>query len=201
MNYKLLIGGVIVAVLGLGIGASLFPKTVLQPAGGGQAFSLESIQKYIDGYLSEKPESLQNSLGAVASPDIPSPWLKWGGVTKYNGHDADLTQASTTICAIQAPTATSSLTHAAVQLSVSSTSASSLVIAKSDTAFATTTQIGTNYAIGAGAQVTVVASSTPAAGNATLFSPNQWLVVSMQGGAGGTFSPTGVCQASWTAIK
>lgn len=138
------------------------------------------------------------SFGALSGPDIASSYLKWGlgnGVRVYPTGRA-LSTATTTVCAIQSPNATSTLRWAGVRFDVSSTTASVVTIAKSATAFATTTSIGTDYNIAANGQGFIQASTSPAAGAVTVFAPNTWLVVGMKGGTG-TFSPTGACQATF----
>lgn len=123
-----------------------------------------------------------------------------GGVETIGNRTASLTQATTTVCAIQSPAATSTLQSASILLTVSSTTASSVVLAKATTAFATTTNLNTE-AVAANAQATIVASTSPTGGNKDLiFSPSTWLVVGMSGGTG-TFSPTGVCTATWTTLN
>lgn len=136
------------------------------------------------------------SFGALSGPDIASPYLRWGGVAQYSGSMDPLAVATTTVCAIQSPAATSTLQAFQVRLDVSSTTASTVHIAKANTAFATTTLLGTAYAVSANAQAFIQASTTATAGALTVFAPGQWVVVGMQGGTG-TFSPTGTCQANW----
>jgi len=140
-------------------------------------------------------KSQVNKFGAVASPDIPSPYLQWGGVYVWSQSTTALNTASTTICALQSPAATSTLLLASVKLDVSSTSASTLTLAKATTAFATTTLLAENLSVAANNQATLVSSSTLVSGT-RVFGPNNWVVASMSGGAG-TFSPTGKCQATW----
>lgn len=140
------------------------------------------------------------TFGALAGPDIPSDYLKWGasnGVRLWPT-GRPLATATTTVCAIQSPNATSTLRWAGVKLDVSSTTASTITLAKSATAFATTTQIGETVAVAANAQAFVLATTTTAQviAQTTVFAPSQWLVVSMTGGAG-TFSPSGACQATF----
>jgi len=139
-------------------------------------------------------------LGSVASPDIMSPYFSFGGVRHWGARSDSLVQATTTVCAIQSPAATSTLIMGSIRLSVGSTTASTVTIAKSATAYATTTLIG-GGALGAGAQGTFSATTTPSTGTSLdgpmVFGPSQYLVVGMQGGVGGTFSPTGNCQATW----
>lgn len=145
-----------------------------------------------------KDSSGTPTFGSLAGPDIQSPYLRWGGVASYRGSMA-LAQATTTVCAIQSPAATSTLQNAFIRFDVSSTTASVITIAKATTAFATTTSIGTDYNIAANAQGFINASTTNGtAGAPEVFAPNTWLVIGMKGGTG-TFSPTGVCGADWTS--
>lgn len=144
-------------------------------------------------FLSAKPED--KATGALTSPAIMSPWFSVGGLEEWETK-ADLTTSTTTVCAIQAPAATSTLSGGGINLVVSSTTASTVTIAKATTAFATTTLIR-SASVSAGAQGAVLAASTTISAleqtNRT-FAPNEWLVFSMTGGIG-TFSPTGNCSA------
>ena len=110
--------------------------------------------------------------------------------------------ATTTVCAIQSPNATSTLTEASALFTVSSTTASTVYLAKATTAFATTTSLG-YAALAANAQGTLFASTTPSSvtvDGAQIFAPSTWFVVGMTGGTG-TFSPTGVCTAEWQVLQ
>lgn len=142
------------------------------------------------GHHSAEPTQL---LGAVSSPDIMSPYFSVGGVVEWKAHTITLTQASTTVCAIQSPAATSTLSSANILFSVSSTTASTVTLAQSTTPYATTTSLG-SITLAANARGQALASTT-----GVVFSPNTYFVVSMTGGIG-TFSPTGVCQASWQQL-
>jgi len=165
------------------------------------------------------------SLGVVffASPVSGSPDLNFAGYTHLSGlivgtdgiitssstisvngagtitKRAVMTTATTTVCALQSPAATSTLVYGSAYLTVSSTSASTLTIAKATTAYATTTSLGAS-AIAANAQATIIASTTPTAGAATVFAPSTYMVVGLQGGTG-TFSPTGVCTAVFRTVN
>ncbi len=137
---------------------------------------------------------------------VASPVFTFGDVRAYAGRQ-ELRQASTTICAIQSPAATSTLRFANVKVNIGSSTALILDIAQATTQYATTTKIGTTYNIAAGAQAFVQASTSPAAGATTVFAPLTWLVVKAQGGvtagdfatAAGSagFVPTGSCTATW----
>lgn len=132
--------------------------------------------------------------GAV--PVLSSP-LTVNGVKNYFDRQTMKT-ATTTVCAIKSPAATSTLVSGLVNFSVSSTTASTVTVAKSATAYATTTLIN-SVSVGANAYATILTASTT---NSALvqtdrtFAPNTYLVVGMAGGVG-TFSPTGYCSAQW----
>lgn len=152
--------------------------------------------------LTLMPQKVINSVqtvGAVSSPDIQSPYFSYGGVRFWGAKTDSLIAASTTICAIQSPVSTSTLVTGSIRLTVSSTTATVVTMAKSATRYATTTALA-SAAFGANAQGTLVASTTstgtPLDGTNT-FAPSQWLVVGMQGTSGQTYSPQGVCQATW----
>jgi hypothetical protein len=152
------------------------------------------------GFLGTRLLLTEQPLGAIAGPDIPSSYLKWGlghGVRVW-ANAVPFTTATTTVCAIQSPAATSTLRSAGVRFTVSSTTASLVTLNKSTTAFATTTLIGEEMAVSANAQATIVATTTTAQDEAevTTFGPNEWFVVGMEGGVG-TFSPSGVCHATF----
>lgn len=159
----------------------------------------------LGGYaVSKKPVVVTKDgvqVGAVSSPDIGS-YAVIGGSVLRGGATKSLTQATTTVCAIQSPAATSTLLAGSIKFSVSSTTASTITIGKATTPFATTTLLRTE-SVGANAQATIpFASSTSVASAAAwaleqtnlTFAPNTYVVVGMAGGTG-TFSPTGECRA------
>lgn len=145
------------------------------------------------------PEGQSGIVGAVSGPDISSPYFSYGGVRHWGAKTESLTEATTTVCALQSPAATSTLSFGSIRLSVSSTTASTVTMAKATTPYATTSLLASS-AVGANAFLTLVATSSLPVGFTT-FAPNTYLVIGMadatpQAGAG-TFSPTGVCQATW----
>jgi peptidoglycan hydrolase-like protein with peptidoglycan-binding domain len=140
--------------------------------------------------------------GAVAGPDLFSDYFNVNGVANFYNR-VGLTQASTTICAMRSPTSTSTLEHGSVQFKVGSTSAMYVELAKSTTAFATTTRIGSPYVVAANAQASIVASTTGSvAGDATIFAPNTYFVVKA-GFATVPSTPTapvGSCESVFTVL-
>jgi hypothetical protein len=143
------------------------------------------------------PTTQQAPVGAVSSPDISSRYFSYGGVRHWAAKTTSLTQATTTVCALQSPSATSTLQlGSGIRFDVSSTTASVVKLAKASVPFdVSSTQLGAAN-VGANQQATIVASSTS---DNLVFGPNQYLIVQMSGGTG-TFSPSGNCQATWTEI-
>ena len=133
--------------------------------------------------------------GSVASQDIMSPYFSFGGVKHWAARTDSLTQATTTVCAIQSPAATSSLAWAGILFKVSTTSASTITLATSSTPYATTSLL-TSSTIAANAQGYVNFQGA----SANVMPPNTWVVVGMAGNPG-TYSPTGVCQAEFMALE
>lgn len=143
---------------------------------------------------------VQSPLGSVVGPDSYFEYVANNDLQKY-GQTVTLRTATTTVCAIKSPAATSTLSFAGVRFTVSSSTAATIALAKATTAYATTTILGNEVTLAAGAQATIVATSTATnlnLGNYT-FAPNNWLVVGMRGGIG-TFSPIGSCSAEFTRI-
>lgn len=140
-------------------------------------------------------------LGALAGPDIASPFLKWGGVEVVNA-SMTLNTATTTPCAIQSPSATSTLTHASLTVQVASSTATTWTLAKASTAYATTTRLS-EFALSSGVQGTMVASTTPLSAptvdEVRVIAPDTFLVWGMAGIGNLTSDKlTGICKASFT---
>lgn len=151
-----------------------------------------AVALLVAGFLARPAQqAIDQTIGAVSV--LSSPLEVNGAQVFLEGKR--LATGTTTVCAIKSPAATSTLVFADVDFSVSSTTASIIHLAKATTAFATTTSLG-SVALAANAQGTVVASTSPAAGAATVFAPNTYFVVGMAGGVG-TFSPVGNCTAQF----
>jgi hypothetical protein len=165
-------------------------KTIL--VGGATAVVVVILGFVLVGSQNTVIREVRDSLGAVSSPDIMSPYFSFGGVRMWGTKTQGFNSATTTVCAIQSPAATSSIQLAGASFTVSSTTASTVTISMNSTPYASGTAL-IAQAVGANAQATVrVASST-------VVSPNQYIVTSMSGGTG-TFSPSGNCQASFIEL-
>ncbi len=136
----------------------------------------------------------------TGSVTVTSETVTIGGIGHQYSRDASMTAATTTVCAIQSPAATSTALTLSALFTVASTSESTITLAKAGSAYATTTSLG-SATIAGDAQGTVTATSTlvDALDEDIVFGPSQWFVVGMQGGIG-TFSPTGVCTATWREL-
>ncbi len=137
---------------------------------------------------------------AGGGADFSTNWYRFGGV-EHSAGAMTMKTATSTICRIQGPSATSTLIFAAVDFKTGTTTASIVDIAKSTNAlsYATTTKIGSTYAMAANIMGTIIASTTPTLG-ATTFNPNDWLVVKMVSdttASADLLAPTGFCKAEW----
>ncbi len=151
------------------------------------------------------PHQVQQAVGALAGPVIPSPFLMWGQVASYNARQS-LVQATTTVCAIKTPEATSTLENFNFQLENGGTvtPAGTLSIATSSTAFATSsgnTALLANQSVAASTTQTL--SVVPSINNDNILAPNSWVIakfVNTSAPAGG-YSQLGECQMQTEAIR
>jgi hypothetical protein len=155
----------------------------------------EAVQvRVVDVASNLNPESLK--LGANPGPDSTNPYECINGACRWYNRQA-VRSATTTLCAIQSPkSATSTLEHGTIKLTVSTSTATVLQFAKATTAFATTTQIGTDHVVASGAQITVNASSS-------IFAPGEWFNIGIKGGNsadGLGMLSAGACQATFEQI-
>lgn len=184
-----MVKNITLAVLTVGVASSLF---------------LGITNKQSVEFLADRPAPVQvrETVGAITSPNIPSTYLSWNGVTLNHRRTDTLTAATTTPCALQSPTeATSTLVYASVRLTTSSTTATRVVLAKSTSFNATTTELAARD-VAANNQLTLVATTSPSTMDNLVFAPGQYLVMGIQG-AGGTagLAPVGVCTARFISTN
>lgn len=157
------------------------------------------------------------TVGALAGPDIASPYLRWGGVAEYrysqpmNVTSLGGANGSTTPCAIQSPAATSSLQFFSASAIVATGTAADLSLAKSTTAYATTSPLLTNFTVAASTDFSLVYDAATSSASSTLpqgrmiFAPNTYLVLGAKGASGPNdragYQWTGVCQAIFNAVE
>ena len=145
------------------------------------------------------PSVIQEMVGASPGPDRFNQCESRDGITQCFTRKA-LNTATTTACSIKSPTATSTLVLSSIKFTTGSTTAAQITIAQGAVPSATTTSLGI-HTLAANAEGVFLASTSPAflANPVHIFGPNRWLNISMTGGVG-TFSPVGVCQATFEVI-
>lgn len=148
-------------------------------------------------FRSEMPSA---AFGAAAGPDqVGSDHYSWNGIVIFPNRTKAV-NATTTLCAFKSPAATTTLTRFSINFptAVSTTSASTVYLAKAATAFATTTNLST-IAFASGAAGTVVATSTIQATGANVVAPSTWLVAAASG-QNAFYDPLATCQAEFTGL-
>lgn len=137
------------------------------------------------------------------SPDFSSPYLQFGGVYHYAAMKTSLNQGTSTFCALQSPSATSTMTRGWIQLSLASTATVSMDIGQGLTPTATTTKLVGTQSVTASLPSLINASTTVGltqgpGGDGMVFGPNTWFVVKVNGnGDNSAWAPTGDCGADW----
>lgn len=206
LSYKIAIA--VLGVLAIGsIGAYAYDKPLP-----------ETIKDFIlvEGDFIQAPEPApEPELGATPGPIQTDPYQSVGGVETYT-YRVKINTASTTWCAIKSPTATSVLSFWSLGITTGTGTAQTVVAARSNTAFATTTQLSTTMLLGVGSGGMFVGSSTTEMDSGLLFKGStsatveQYFVVSANGSNGAApYSATGItysgmvgyCQAIFTVIQ
>lgn len=146
-------------------------------------------------------------LGSLSGPDIPSQYLRWGGVASYQAQ-ADLTNATAatnTPCIMTSPAATSTLRFAMLRVTTGSSTATKWHLSKgTGTSEATTTanQLGA-YSLASGivGVFPYSAANSSSVDPVDVFAPNSKLVWTIAGTViSGTANFNGVCAAEWVAL-
>lgn len=140
-------------------------------------------------------------LAGSDSPVKPYRYIEIGGLRQFY-YSARPAQASYTLCSFQSPAATSTLKSAGILLTTATSSAYTIYIAKAATAVATTTLLDGPVAFSAGAQATVIATTTPwVSGSNAIFAPSQYINFAINPGNTGTagLAPVGDCHAVFEA--
>lgn len=159
-------------------------------------------ERGVQGPVGPQGPAAKTTLGALAGPDLPYPYIGVGGMREYRSYRTSLIQGSSTVCALQSPAATSTLRYGGITFTLATATIAFLDIAKvsaSGVATSSTNKFGTTYQIPASAQGTVVASTTSTTYDANgVFAPNTFLsfIIQSQGDSSGNV-PTGTCEAAW----
>lgn len=147
----------------------------------------------IDGRNGRDGRDATPILGA-ASPEF-GPYITIGGVRHNGARISTLNQASTTVCSIQSPSATSTLVFGSFNLRTGTTTALFVDLGRSNFFDSTTTVINSTV-VPSGALVTINATSTQS--GTLIFAPNQFFNVKYGGSALGSLNVlVGDCMAEW----
>jgi len=154
--------------------------------------------------VSDVANEISSQLGALVGPDIPYPYLKWGGVAD-EARSMEISKASTTLCSFTSPAGTSTLTFASINMTTATGSVIVIDIGKSTLIDATTTLVSTKFTLAADKVGTIVASGSATQIPDWIFEPNRRLNFKY-GGSGGTLTGanksndnvfTGQCKANF----
>lgn len=139
------------------------------------------------------------ALGAISSPDFPSRYFSVGG-TKFNAGRMLMNTATTTLCAIQNTAATSSINSVSWIVTTGTSTAATIDIGTSTTAFSTTTNLVAATSLASGAQGTM--TWRPVGGSVVdhLIYPNEYIVVKTAGAGLGGYTYGGRCEVFTTEL-
>lgn len=136
-------------------------------------------------------QTIVQQLGSASSPSIVGGCMELNGITKCYS-TSGFSQASTTLCSIRTPGATSTLQYAGASITTASTSALQFEWGKSTVPDATTTPLGI-YNLASTIRAVVMASTTVGGNSAALaadtpliFGPNMRINLKY----GGSLCPT-----------
>lgn len=133
------------------------------------AFTVKSTNTVID-------KTVTNEVGAVVSSELSTNNFAFGEVRKW-AYRPKFNVASSTLCAIKSPAATSTLVYAGYEIAVGTSTATTIDIAKGNTAYATTTLLLTGTAVASGAKANVSWTTAGASAADDIMAPSTWVIV------------------------
>jgi hypothetical protein len=154
--------------------------------------------------IQQEISQLSTHSGALAGPDIASPYLNWGGIVRWGAVQA-FNQASSTLCSIQAPAATSTLRSFGINFTAGAVYANTYELGYSATTKnSTSTAIIASYTVAANALLTTQATTTLTALTDGVVAPNSWVSFNVStttvGSATGP-TATGQCSATFDQLQ
>ena len=149
-------------------------------------------------------EVVTKELGAVASPDLQSAYFSYGGVRHWAAKNTALTDASTTVCALLSPAATSTLQFGSIKYTTGATTTQTLSAGKGTTRYTIDRLFATSSAAADEKATLLAATTTPAADQTAgkliltdrVFSPSTYLVFTISS-ANSYTDVEGTCEATW----
>ena len=154
------------------------------------------------GVYFQSPQPVK-PFGATPGTTISGSSLSVGGVETFYG-SVGINSASTTICSLKSPSATSTLRFASVAITTATGTAIVIDMAKDVTFNSTTTKLALMYSAAASERLTNYASTTSSTLGFTnfIFGPNYYFNVKYGSSNGETVVANnglaGTCKAEWT---
>lgn len=133
-------------------------------------------------------------LGAVTGPELYSPFWNVNGVRQWFVRQP-MNRATTTLCSMRAPSATSTLHFASFQIVTGTSTAATIDIGTSTTAFATTTNLVAAKSIASGAQGYAYWSPVGGSVDDAKMAPSDYVNVKTAGAGLSGYTYRGFCQA------
>lgn len=137
-------------------------------------------------------EKVNDKVQAVVSSELPTNYFSYGEVRRW-AYRPKFNTATTTLCAVKSPAATSTLVSAAYIINTGTTTAATIDIAKGNTQGATTTLLVTATAVASGALANVSWTSAGATAADDIMAPNTWVLVKTAGAGLGGYTYGGNC--------
>ena len=142
---------------------------------------------------------VEKMVGATPGSDFYYDSLNFNGVVTYY-KEVGMLKATTSLCAIKSPAATTTLERIAWQITGGTTTAATIDIGTSTTAYATTTNLVSATAVASGAQAYKYWTPVGGTVNDAMMSPNTWVNVMTAGAGLNGYTYTGKCEAVFTEL-
>lgn len=169
---------------------------------------------YTFTHQTQPTQSQSPTLGALAGPDIISPYLNWGGVYEYHAAQAAVATSSV-VCSLLSPASTSTLEFATFLASANGLGTQTLAISTSTSAVGSSTpalvQVNTitlgvplvwDGTFGTSTEALVLSPKDTTGLNPYVLPPSTYVTFRIASGTPGTFASyvTANCQASFITL-
>lgn len=115
-------------------------------------------------------------VGSVVSSEVSSSNFSFGEVRRW-AYRPKFNVASTTLCAVKSPAASSTLVFAGYIINTGTSTAATIDVAKGTTPYATTTLLVTGTSVASGATKEIGWTTAGATAADDIMAPNTWLIV------------------------
>lgn len=151
--------------------------------------------------VTERIIEKQVSAGSVTGPEVFSDYFSIGGVVKYF-YRVPMTVASTSLCSIKSPAATSTIAYINWIVNKGTTTAAYITIATSTGAYATSSsdELVADTSLASGEQGYVDWRSVGGGVQDNIISPSNYVLVKTAGAGLGGYTYTGYCQVEFVKL-